>query len=59
MRSTRVIWNIVSFIVAIVTVIVILRFFGLTVKDITDNLAEGFGFLSDLLDILRKASLGH
>ena len=52
----RPIWTIFSFIVALITVIVILRFFGLTVKDLTDSLSEGLKYVGEMLDTLRNAT---
>lgn len=54
MRAGRTIWSIVSFVIGIITIIVILRFFGLTVKDVTDNLSEGLNFLGKLLKMLKQ-----
>lgn len=56
MRTGRAIWTILSFFISVITIIVILRFFGLTVKDVTDSLSEGFGFLRKIFELLADAA---
>lgn len=53
MRATHAIWTVFTFLLAVITIIVVMRYVGVSVRDVTDALSAGLEYVGKMLKLFK------